>query len=160
RFETGVDEQGRVRGAGGQLALPFGWRIDSFQPLPPGAVLAMDDLRSRGEGTGELQVTVQPEGGVEREVGRLQSGSGPVVLALGDTGTAPPRLPLTALSDKPGAPAGNGLVLWRPTIAAPHAAKAPAQIPRAAAVPASLRPAASPKPRNVILYLVDTLRAD
>jgi arylsulfatase A-like enzyme len=157
RFETGVDEQGRVRGAGGQLALPFGWRIDSFQRLPPGAVLALDDLRSRGGGTGELRVTVQPEGGAEREVGRLQPGSGPVALALGDAGTGPARLSLTALSGKQG---GNGLVLWRPAIAAPHAAKAPVQIPRTAAVPASLRPAASPKPRNVILYLVDTLRAD
>src|SRR4029078_10122977 len=50
---------------------------------------------------------------------------------------------------------------WRPAIAAPHAAKAPAQIPRTAAVPASFqRAGASPKPRNVILYLVDTLRAD
>jgi choline-sulfatase len=157
RFETGVDEQGRMRGAGGQLALPFGWRIDSFQPLPPGAVLALDDLRSRGGGTGELRVTVQPEGGSEREVGRLQPGSGPVALALGDAGTGPARLSLTALSGKQG---GNGLVLWRPAIAAPHAAKAPVQIPSTAAVPASLRPAASPKPRNVILYLVDTLRAD
>src|SRR3954469_17732096 len=157
RFETGGDDQGRVRGAGGQLALPFGWRIDSFQPLPPGAVLALDDLRSRGDGSGELRVTVQPEGGAEREVGRLQPGSGPVVLALGDTGTGPARLSLTALSDKPG---GNGLVLWRAPIAAPHAAKAPVQIPSTAAVPASLRPAAIQKPRNVILYLVDTLRAD
>ena len=159
RFETGVDDQGRVRGAGGQLALPFGWRIDSFQPLPPGAVLALDDLRSRGEGTGELRVAVQPEGGAEREAGRLQPGSGPMVLALGDAGTGPARLSLTALSDKPG---GNGLVLWRPTIAAPHVAKAPAGDSRSprTAVPAALRPAAGPKPRNVILYLVDTLRAD
>lgn len=164
RFATGVDDQGRVRGAGGQLALPFGWRIDSFQPLPPGAVLALDDLRSRGGGTGELRVTVQPEGGAEREVGRLQPGSGPVVLALGDAGKGPARLSLTALSGAPDSPAGSGLVLWRPAIAAPHAAQAPAGDPRglrtAAAVPASLRPTAGPRPRNVILYLVDTLRAD
>ena len=38
RFETGVDEQGRVRAASGQLALPFGWRIDSYLHLPAGAV--------------------------------------------------------------------------------------------------------------------------
>ncbi|PYQ59690.1 MAG: hypothetical protein DMF53_18375 [Acidobacteria bacterium] len=158
RFATGVDEQGRVRGAGGQLSLPFGWRIDSFQRLPPGAVLAMDDLRSRGGETGELRVTLQPEGGAEREVGRLQPGSGPVVLPLGDAGTGPARLSLTALSGKQG---GNGLVLWRPVLAAPHAPKATAAIPQTAtAVPASLRPAAGPRPRNVILYLVDALRAD
>jgi arylsulfatase A-like enzyme len=156
RFATGVDEQGRVRGAGGQLALPFGWRIDSFQRLPPGSVLALDDLRARGGESGELRVTLQPEGGAEREVGRAQPGSGPVVLALGDAGTRPARLSLTALSGQPG---GNGLVLWRPVVAAPRIEKAPVEVSRTA-VPASLRSPGNPRPRNVILYLVDTLRAD
>jgi choline-sulfatase len=160
RFGTGVDEQGRVRGAGGQLALPFGRRIDSFQRLPPGSALVMDDLRSRGGEGGELQVTVQPEGGAEREIARLQPGSGPVVLALGDAGAGPARLSLTAISGRPG---GNGLVLWRPAIAAPHSGTTPAGSPRTAgaAVPASFqRTVPSPKPRNVIIYLVDALRAD
>ncbi len=156
RFETGADEQGRVRGAGGQLALPFGRRLDSFQRLPPGSALVMDDLRSPGGQPGELRVSVQPEGGPEREVGRLQPGSGPVVLALGDAGTGPARLSLTALSGKQG---GSGLVLWRPAIAAPHGAKAPAEIPSTVA-PAAFQRTTGPRPRNVILYLVDTLRAD
>ncbi|HEY3571431.1 MAG TPA: sulfatase [Thermoanaerobaculia bacterium] len=156
RFETGADEQGRVRGAGGQLALPFGRRLDSFQRLPPGSALVMDDLRSPGGQPGELRVSVQPEGGPEREVGRLQPGSGPVVLALGDAGTGPARLSLTALSGKQG---GSGLVLWRPAIAAPHGAKVPAEIPSTVA-PAAFQRTTGPRPRNVILYLVDTLRAD
>jgi arylsulfatase A-like enzyme len=159
RFGTGVDEAGRARAAGHQLALPFGRRLDTFLRLPPGAVLAMDDLRSPGAETGELRVTLRPEGGPEREIARLHPGSGPVVLPLGDAGTAPARLSLTALSEKPG---GNGLVLRRPAVASPHAPKAPAPTRTAAtAVQASFqRPAASPRPRNVILYLVDTLRAD
>jgi choline-sulfatase len=161
-FLTSVDEAGRVRAASGQLAIPFGRRIDTFLRLPPGAALAMDDLRVRGLEPGELRVALQPEGGAEREIACLQPGSGPVVLPLGDAGTAPARLSLTAVSTRPEALAGNGLTLWRPIIAAPHARKAPAP-PRAAApaVQASFqRPAAGPRPRNVILYLVDTLRAD
>jgi choline-sulfatase len=162
RFDTGADEQGRVRAAGDQLALPFGRRLDTFLRLPPGAALAMDDLRSRGGAEGELRVTLQPEGGKERELARLQPGSGPVVLPLGDAGAGPARLSLTAVSRGPAA-AANGLTLWRPAVAAPHAPKALAGAapPKGAAVPASFqRPAAGGRPRNVILYLVDTLRAD
>jgi arylsulfatase A-like enzyme len=163
RFGTGVDEEGRVRAAGDQLALPFGRRLDSFLRLPPGAVLAMDDLRSRGGEAGELRVTLQPEGGEEREVARLQPGSGPVILALGDAGPGPARLSLAAVSGKPGEPAGSGLVLRRPAVAAPRAGTASATGVRPAAMvaPASFqRPAPAHRPRNVILYLVDTLRAD
>jgi len=65
RFETGVDEQGRVRAAGDRLALPFGRRLDTFLSLPAGAVLAMDELRSRGGYFRELRVTLQPESGAE-----------------------------------------------------------------------------------------------
>jgi hypothetical protein len=70
-FLTSVDESGTVRGAGGQLAIPFGRRLDTFLRLPPGAALAMDDLRSRGPEPGELRVTLRPEGGAEREIARL-----------------------------------------------------------------------------------------
>ncbi|HEY9422359.1 MAG TPA: hypothetical protein VIW92_13155, partial [Thermoanaerobaculia bacterium] len=34
RFETGVDERARLRAAGGQLAIPFGWRVTSYLRLP------------------------------------------------------------------------------------------------------------------------------
>ncbi|MFL6235029.1 MAG: sulfatase [Thermoanaerobaculia bacterium] len=161
-FLTSVDEAGRVRAAGGQLALPFGRRLDTFLRLPSGSVLVMDDLRARGPEEGELRVALQPEGGAEREIARLQPGSGPVVLPLGDAGTGPARLSLTAVSTRPMAMAGNGLTLWHPVIAAPHAPKPPANAhSEGAAVPASFqRPAPGGRPRNVILYLVDTLRAD
>jgi arylsulfatase A-like enzyme len=162
RFDTGVDEQGRVRAAGDQLARPFGRRLDSVLRLPPGAALALDDLRSRGGQPGELRVTVQPEGGEEREVGRLRPGSGPAVLALGDAGEGPARLSLTAVAGKPGEAAGSGLVLRRPAVAAPRAETPAAAVrPAATVAPASFqRLAPGGRPPNVILYLVDTLRAD
>ncbi|HET9213010.1 MAG TPA: sulfatase [Thermoanaerobaculia bacterium] len=161
RFDTGVDEQGRVRAAGDQLAIPFGRRMDTFLRLPPGAVLAMDDLRSRGGEPGELRVTLQPEGGAEREVARLRPGRGPAAVKLEGAGTGPARLSLMTVAEE--MPPGSGLVLRRPAVAAPPGPGTPAGGPRTAATvaPASLRQGApAGRPLNVILYLVDTLRAD
>ncbi len=158
RFETGVDEQARVRAAGDRLALPFGRRIDTFLRLPAGAVLAMDDLRSRGGPAGELRVTLRPEDGAERELARLRPDDGPVTVELGDAGTGPARISLTAVPREPGdEPAGSGLVLLRPAIAA-RPEPGPSQAAAATAAPASFQPAR--RPRNVIIYLVDALRAD
>jgi choline-sulfatase len=153
RFETGVDEQARVRAASGQLALPFGWRIDSYLHLPAGAVLVLDDLRSRGGEPGELRVTLQPEGGEEREVARLRPDDGPAAIELGDVGTGPARLSLTAVPKEPGGPAGSGLLLRRPILAQPKDAL------RKSITVAPATPTGA-KPLNVIVYLVDTLRAD
>jgi choline-sulfatase len=158
RFETGVDEQGRVRAAGDRLALPFGRRLDTYLRLPAGAVLALDDLRSRDGRPGELRVTLQPEHGAERELGRLRPGDGAAVVKLGDAGSGPARISLTAVSREPGGPAGSGLVLRRPAIAAPGAQGGPSQA--ATVAPASFHPAPNQRPRNVIVYLVDALRAD
>jgi choline-sulfatase len=158
RFETGVDEQGRVRAAGDQLALPFGRRIDTYLRLPAGAVLAIDDLRSRDGRPGELRVTLQPEHGAERELDRLRPGDGPAVVKLGDAGPGPARLSLTAISQEPDGLAGSGLVLRRPAIAAPGSQGGPSQA--AMVAPAAFRPTPNQRPRNVIVYLVDALRAD
>jgi choline-sulfatase len=149
RFETGVDAKARVRAAGGQLAIPFGWRVTSYLRVPKGAALTLDDLRLRDSQPGNLWVTLQPEGGEEREIARLSSGSGKTV-ELEDEGLV--RLSLAAIPEEPGGPAGSGLVLKRPAIAAPRVAKADS--------PAAVRPVPEKRPRNVVLYLVDTLRAD
>ncbi|HTG32018.1 MAG TPA: sulfatase [Thermoanaerobaculia bacterium] len=161
RFDTGVDEQGRVRAAGDQLAIPFGLRVDTFLRLPPGAVLAIDGLRSRDGEPGELRVTLRPEGGAVREVARLRPDRGPAVVKLEGTGTGPARLSLLAVAEK--TPSGSGLVLRRPAVAAPPGSGAPAGARTAAtAAPASPRQAApaAGRPPNVIIYLVDALRAD
>jgi arylsulfatase A-like enzyme len=154
RFETGVDERSQVRATGDRLALPFGWRMDSYLRLPAGAVLAMDDLRLRGDQRGELRVTLRPAGGQERELARIRPGTRPPALALPDSGTLPVRLSLMAVPERPGGPAGSGLVLGRPAVVTPRTKDA------ATVAPASLPPRPGIRPRNVIVYLVDTLRAD
>lgn len=151
RFETGVDERARVRAAGGQLAIPFGWRVTSYLRLPKGAALTLEDLRSRNGRPGSLRVTLIPEEGEKREIARLRPRGGAETVDLENESEGLLRVSLAAVPEEPGGPAGSGLVLRRPAIAAPRAAK-----------PAA--PAAAPllerRPRNVVVYLVDTLRAD
>ena len=160
RFETGVDERSRVRAAGGQLALPFGWRMSSYLRLPPGAALAIDDLRSRDGRPGELRVTLQAEGGEERQVARLRPEEGATTVELVESGPEPVRLSLVAVPDERG---GEGLVLRRPLIVTrPQTAAAGGgrKAAPATVAPVALRQPAAGRPRNVIVYLVDTLRAD
>ncbi len=154
RFDTGIDEQSQVRASGDRLALPYGWRLNSYLLLPAGARLTMDDLRLRGDHQGALRVTVRPAGGTERELARLRPGMGPTTLAL-PASPVPVRLSLMAVPERPGSPAGSGLVLERPAVVAP-----PAKVKPAMPAMTSLRQPVGLRPRNVILYLVDTLRAD
>lgn len=150
RFETGVDERGRVRAAGGQLAIPFGWRVTTYLRLPAGAVLSLEGLRSREGPSGELWVTVRPEDGEEKDAGRLSTGEGAATVDLHIDREGLARVSLAAVPGEPGG--GGGLVLRRPLLQAPQTA--------AKAVPAAFHFDGSGRPYNVIVYLVDTLRAD
>lgn len=151
RFETGVDEQGRVRAAGGQLAIPFGWRVTTYLPAPDGAVLSWEDLRSRDGRPGELWVGLQAEGGEEEDAARFKGGPAQVELEGSDL----VRISLAAVPGEPGGPSGSGLVLRRPVLQAPAGPAVPKR-----ATPTALPPNNTNRPRNVIVYLVDTLRAD
>ncbi len=132
----------------------------------------MDGLRSRGE-KGELRVTVQPEDGEEREVARLRPDGRPATVELGDAESGLTRISLMAVPEEPGGGAGSGLVLRRPVLAVPKAKATKAAntgerrtpAPKAgpilsASLPSPGQPAPGVRPRNVIVYLVDTLRAD
>jgi len=98
-------------------------------------------------------VTLRPAGGDERELARFPADGGPTTVALPSSGNEPVRLSLFAVPERPGGPAGS-IVLGKPAIVTGrHAAPE-------AATPAALRgPAPGARPRNVIIYLVDTMRA-
>jgi choline-sulfatase len=158
RFGTGVDERSRARAAGGQLALPFGWRLSSYLRLPPGAELSIEELRSRDGRPGELRVLLQSEGGPQRELARLKATGDAATVKLDAAGAEPVRLSLVAV---PGSTGGEGLLLRRPLIEIPRRTAPNDRQPTAIAAPAALRrPAPGVRPRNVIVYLVDALRAD
>ncbi len=149
----------RTRGgrpAAAVLRLPPGSAVAYARPIPTGAAFALAGLR----GAGRLAVDFQWEGGAAVEIARLEEDRGGSLVALpavpGGRRAALGRLTLRALPRRwDRAPAGSALELSAPRILAPPAATPP---PEPAAT-APRREAPAPRP-NVLVYLVDTLRAD
>lgn len=151
RFETGADEEARVRVVGDRLYVPAGQRMEMFLRLPAGAALAFESVRRRG-GDSFLEIGVQPEGGPDRRIGFLKPFEGALTVELEEE--RPMRLSLAAVPEDGPPQPGSGLLIRRPRIVAPPAEERPESAP--AAAPAAARQRA----KNVIVYLVDTLRKD
>jgi len=127
------------------LLLPFGTEAGYHFALEEGGTLSLQGLR--GQKSGTLQVIAQEEGGREKLLDTLKPGTGPRTLELPGDGERLVRLVLRAVPDDPGST--GGLLLLGPAVRALVAAHEN----RTAASTPPARP-------NVIIYLVDTLRAD
>ncbi len=164
RLDDGEGEHpGVVRTAKGgrAIAIPWSAQVDYFLRLPAHSELSVTSLQPLDEGLGRLVVTLQGEGGSELEVGDLAPNDQPARFELVGDRPQTVRLSLRALLDEgaygaEGAEAtarrGSGLLVLDPIIDAPTAGieAPPVEVERAAQAP---RP-------NIIIYLVDTLRAD
>ncbi|HEX2254754.1 MAG TPA: sulfatase [Thermoanaerobaculia bacterium] len=149
----------------GLLHLPAGSRIDFFLPLPAGSILAAERLVARDGAA--LRVSLLPEA----PPGAPPSQGGERVLA-GDAGRAQGwRLPLgpeaTLARLRLEVPAGPGsVVLEHPRIVAPEGSPMPPEAARLDGVTAAAgdrapqNAAPAPSRPHVVLYVVDTLRAD
>lgn len=142
-FAGGSDPAARVRAAGGQLALPRGAQIDYFVVLAPRSTLTLAGLSAPRGGAPRLEVIVRGADAEPRSLARLEPSGKPVRLALPETGRRPIRLSLRALH--------ADLVLKKPAV------DGYLPPPPAASPPPPARPAPA---RNVLVYLIDTLRAD
>jgi choline-sulfatase len=152
RFETAAEEGARVRVVGERLYIPSGHRVDAFLRLPAGSALALEEIRVRG-GSATLEISVQPEDGQERRIELLDAG-GPALVELEGGEAGPTRISLAAVpEDGPPRP-GSGLLIQRPRIVAP-AIETKDSVPAAAPVQR-----AEGRAKNVVVYLVDTLRKD
>jgi len=164
----GASEQARssgVRAVDEALFLPLGSEVDFFLQPPAGSSLRVESLRHRGTEEGWVEVSVLVEGGGEKEnagpseraLGRLEGESGGE-LELPSDGDRPLRLRLQALPAD-GASLGDepGVLLLRPILAAPRTAPPDAAEPRSAE---TIPSPAEPRRLNVLIYLIDTLRAD
>ena len=131
------------------LFIPYGSRLDYYLRAPAAAVLRSARRRFvAGEGT--LAVRLGRDSASERLLAAL-AGPGDLEVALPAAAGEPIRLSLAAVATEP-AGDGGGVVLEAPVVWA-DAPPAPATEPPAAA-PAGGRRA------NLVVYLVDTLRAD
>jgi arylsulfatase A-like enzyme len=153
------------------LYLPFGTEVVYYLGVPARSELAWDrvDLRAaggraaagRGSGGGRLMVAARDEGGASRVL-EVEAGSARQAVDLPGQGSRLLRVALRAIAGSPDAPdaAGGGLWLKAPEVRAP-----------APAVPGAAKAAQAPPSRpdsgrsgpvrpNIVMYLVDTLRAD
>jgi choline-sulfatase len=129
------------------LLLPFGTEAAFHFALEDGGTLSLQGVRGQGKGGGALQVIAREEGGREEVLETLAAGTGPRSIELPGRGARLLRLGLRAVPGPAGAE--GGFLLLAPAVQGRAAAPAPQ-----ASSPRSL-----PRP-NVIVYLVDTLRAD
>lgn len=146
----------------GALYLPYGSGVVYYLDLPAGSALALDGLAERGGGEedaaggGRLAVAARTEAG-ERAERELAPGAGGRTIALPGRGERLVRLALRAAGGRPGA--AGGLVLQAPAIVAPGGSHPTAGGEVRPAV-ARRTPRPWPPRPNVVVYLVDTLRAD
>ena len=128
------------------LLLPAGTETGFYLSLEGGGTFAVQGIR--GQGNGMLQVLARGEDGEEKLLETLPAGSGPRSLELPGRGERLVRLALRAV---PGTTApGGGLVLLGPAVRALSSAPRPETV-------SSTHPTERP---NLIIYLIDTLRAD
>ena len=136
-----------------RLFLPFGAQLDFYLDLEPGSFLAAGDWTFRQAAGGRLEVFLRPEGGEEKLLATLRRPPRNGRLRLTGGAGRIARLRLRAVRDG-GSGEDGGVLLEAPAIVRPRA-RPPSAAPDAAAV------LAGPGPRPpVVLYMVDTLRAD
>ncbi len=125
------------------IFLPFGTEIVFYLDLPEDSELTVAGLSARGAGSGSLSVTSREDSGKEQRLKSFAAGAGTQSVDL--PGPRLVRLTLRAESNQ----ARGGLLVTRPVVTAP--------VRRVAETPAVPQPGRRP---NLVIYLVDTLRAD
>ncbi len=137
----------RTDAAAGSLVLAAGHQADFYLELTPGAQLTVEGARFLGDGCGALKAQWQPLGGEPRELLSI-SGQAPGAARIstdGGAGSLGFRLEAT--------PGGGceGVAIRRPSVSMTE---------RATAATPPLESAPARQARNVVFFLVDTLRAD
>lgn len=152
--QPGVEEP-RVRAAGSSpasLYLPFGAEVTYYLDLPSAGVLSLGGMRGDGGSEeGRLELYAQEEGEETEEIEPLSPGARARSIELPGEGEHLLRLTLRAVGERPSST--GGLILESPAVLAVPRPRAQAAAEAPAAKPAAGRP-------NIIIYLVDTLRAD
>ncbi|HEX7181648.1 MAG TPA: sulfatase [Thermoanaerobaculia bacterium] len=152
-LQPGAEEpQARAKGSSpAALYLPFGAEVTYYLDLPSAGVLSLEGMKGDGGSEGRLELYAQEEGEEIDEIEPLRPGTRARSIELPGEGGHLLRLTLRAVAERPSST--GGLLLEAPAVLA---------VPRPAAVAVAVAPAAKPaagRP-NIIIYLVDTLRAD
>ncbi len=152
-LRPGRDEQASA------LVIPTGTALAYYTKVGPGSTLVIDDVVPTGGKTPEappvLRVEIQAGDGAAPEALDVRPRqAGRVSVSLPVTAEQPARITLAAVADHGGAPPEGGVRLIRPALHGAIRSEAPSA--PSGAVP----PEARVERPHVIIYLIDTLRAD
>ena len=143
-----------VRAERSTIFLPFDTRLDYFLELPAHSEVVIEQLRSRGDATGRLAIEWRPHEGPPVVIEDL-SATPEFRVAVTQSEPASGRLSFKALAAGDAAERAAGMVLT-----APRVVGGLAEAPEPAAAPASARTVVDGPQPNILVYLIDTLRAD
>ena len=137
------------------LSMPAGTSVDFFLRLAPDSVLEVEGVEVLGENAGYVEVTLREDSADSAQlVGRLKRSNRPHRLALGGEGSRVVRLTLEASLAGDGSDSGSSVALRGPVVRSRKSAVgAPVELVATEAVADLRRP-------NILLYVIDTLRAD
>ncbi|MCU0302868.1 MAG: sulfatase [Thermoanaerobaculales bacterium] len=139
-----------------RIDLPAGGRVDSFLELESGARLGFDGCAPLWDEPVVVEVTITGDDGRADQVERVACPGGPTTVLIGSAG----GLSRVRIAVRPADPLGRptGARLDRPRILVP-AARVDLPGPAAPTDPTGVASSDRPRP-NVVVYLVDALRAD
>jgi len=129
------------------IALAGGVRIDGYLEVHGRTAIGVEGIASRG-GAPQVEILVQVERGSEKRLARLTPGSKAGAWEIPGEGERLVRWTFRATGD-----ASAWAIVRRPVL------RSPDHSPPASPKPAATKPSPAKRP-NVLLYLIDTLRAD
>ena len=143
-----------VVGEGDALSIPEGTGVDYYLRLPPESVLEVQGVSAVGEVAEDVQVFLQEDGEAELQVGTLEISGRSQRLDLPGEGSRVVRLSLRVPLVEGEFHRGSSVTLGALAIESPQSGSTEAPFKQAA------EPASDPLRPNILLYVIDTLRAD
>ncbi|MCP4658710.1 MAG: sulfatase [bacterium] len=149
----------------GRLLVPFGTEIAYYFEVPGDSFLHFEDLTVGGDGKGRLAVLWQADGRAEEQLASLSRGSGAWKAKLPGTEPRVARITLRAVEPGGDGRSRQGVVVTAPTLRARGRSRRPddaasTTVTAAPGTPATAERSSENEPANVLIYLVDALRAD
>jgi arylsulfatase A-like enzyme len=142
------------------ILIPWGTRLEYYLELPADARILLDEVKFLGSSSGALEIGIQSDGTSQQRVGIVDSPAEKLELPLTTDDTAGiVRLTLRAAEREAVSSDRSGVIVVRPTIRASLGSGVD-RPGGSAATPARSRGQGPREGRNVLLYVVDTLRAD
>ena len=149
----------QVIGEGDSILIPWGTRLEFYLRLPPESRLELEQVKFVGNSAGSLEVELKEDGVEAERMGNVDSPAENFEIRFPGDNERVVRLTLRAVPRQAVGSARSGAIVSGAVIRAPNPSKA-VQAARSSSAADRSRSSRRIEDRNVLLYVVDTLRAD